>query len=80
MFSAFLNTLFKKAEKITKQYKNCFIIFAATVFLESGGDDIVTAVIAAAHSAPPFSYVVDATLRWKNARTQQCVTEKRTKF
>ena len=28
-------------------------------------------VIAAAHSAPPFSYVVDATL---TARTRQCVS------
>ena len=37
MFSAFLYTVFRKAEIIAKQYKNSFIIFAGTGFLESGG-------------------------------------------
>ena len=35
MFSAFLNTVFRKAEKITKQYKKFVIIFAGSGFLES---------------------------------------------
>ena len=40
----------------------------------------MTAVIAAAHSAPPFSYVVDAKLQWEIARTQQYGKEKKTKI
>ena len=33
MFSAFLNTVFRIAEKITKHYRICFIIFAGFRFL-----------------------------------------------
>ena len=40
MFSAFLKTAFFKVEKITKQYKNFFIIFAGSSFLESCGRKI----------------------------------------
>ena len=77
MSSALLNNLFRRAEKITKQYKNCLIIFEALVSYkkwwakDSGGANLVTAVITAAHSAPPFSCDVDATLRWETATTQQ---------
>ena len=45
MFSAFLNTVFRKTEKITKLYKNGFIIFAGTGLLESGGRKIAVATI-----------------------------------
>ena len=40
MFSAFLNTVFRKAEKIAKQYKNCFNIIKGSGFLESGARKI----------------------------------------
>ena len=43
MFSAFLNTVFRIAEKITKQYS--FIIFAGFGFLESYGCNIAVASI-----------------------------------
>ena len=84
-FSAFLNIVFRKTEKITKQYKICHYFCGLWfprerwTFKDSGGANLVTAVIAAAHSAPPFSCVVDAALRWEIARTRQCGTEKKTK-
>ena len=43
--SAFINTVFGKAGRIIKQYKNSFIIFAGTGFLESGGREIAVAPI-----------------------------------
>ena len=87
MFSTFLNNVLRKPEKIAKQFKNCFIIFAFRLWFpreqrteDSGGANLVTAVLAAAHSVASFPYVVDATLRWEIARTQQCGTEEETKF
>ena len=41
MFSAFLHTIFRIAEKITKPYKICYIIFPVFGFLESYGGILV---------------------------------------
>ena len=45
MLSVFLIIIvvFRKAAKITKQHKNCFIIFAGSGFLENGGRKIAVA-------------------------------------
>ena len=48
MFSANLITVFRKAEILTKQYKNiikkCFVIFAGSSISESGGQIAVAPV------------------------------------
>ena len=45
MFSDFQNSAIRKAQKITKQYKKCLIIFASAVFQNSGGHKIAVASI-----------------------------------
>ena len=43
MFTTFQNNVFRKAEIITKQYKNCLIIFASSGFLETCGRKMAVA-------------------------------------
>ena len=70
----------RKAEEILLNSIKIVSIFSRKGFPRERWRQSRDGVIAAGHSAPPFSYVVAATLRWETAKTQQCGTEKNTKI